>query len=71
MARDGSTTPLALDLEGALALYEEAVKALPNALKFDRPAGEPLATLTPSPKLTHLITRSRELAAAGADVGDA
>jgi CRISPR-associated protein Csb1 len=70
VARDGSTTPLTLDLEAALALYEEAVKALPEALKFAKRAGEPLATLTPSPKLVHLITRSRELAAAGADVGD-
>ncbi|PKN31621.1 MAG: hypothetical protein CVU63_22975, partial [Deltaproteobacteria bacterium HGW-Deltaproteobacteria-20] len=59
-----------LDLEAALALYEEAVKALPKALRFDKPAGEPLATLTPSPKLAHLITESRKLAAAGADIGD-
>jgi CRISPR-associated protein Csb1 len=70
VARDGSTTPLTLDLEAALALYEDSVKALPEALKFDGPAGEPLATLTPSPKLAHLITESRRLAAAGADVGD-
>lgn len=70
VARDGSTAPLTLDLKAALALYEEAVKALPVALRFDKPAGEPLATLAPSPKLAHLITRSRELAAAGADVGD-
>jgi CRISPR-associated protein Csb1 len=70
VARDGSTTPLTLDLDGAIALYEDAVKALPDALKFDKPAGVPLATLTPSPKLAHLITKSRELAAAGAGVGD-
>jgi len=70
VARDGSTTPLTLDLAAALALYNAAVKALPDALRFDKPAGEPLATLTPSPKLAHLITKSRELAAAGADVGD-
>ena len=70
VARDGSTIPLTLDLEAALALYEEAVKALPKALRFDKPAGEPLATLTPSPKLAHLITESRKLAAAGADIGD-
>jgi len=70
VARDGSTTPLTLDLDGALALYESAVKALPASLKFEKPAGEPLATLTPSPKLAYLITRSRELATAGADVGD-
>jgi CRISPR-associated protein Csb1 len=70
VARDGSTTPVTLDLEEALALYEEAVKALPDTLKFDKPAGVPLLTLTPSPKLAHLITKSRELAAAGAAVGD-
>ena len=70
VARDGSTTPMPLDLEGAISLYEEAVTKLPAALKFEKPAGEPLATLTPSPKLAHLITSSRELVAAGADVGD-
>jgi CRISPR-associated protein Csb1 len=70
VAGDGSTAPLTLDLEAVLALYKEAVNTLPDALKFDNPAGEPLATLTPSPKLAHLITRSRELAAAGADFGD-
>ena len=70
VARDGSTTPLTLDFKVALALYEEAVMALPKSLKFDKPAGEPIATLNPSPKLAHLITRSRELAASGADAGD-
>lgn len=70
IGRDGSTTPLALDCPGALALYEAAVKALPPSLAFDKPAGEPLATLTPSPKLAFLIERSRELASAGVDVGD-
>jgi CRISPR-associated protein Csb1 len=70
VARDGSTTPITLDFAAALALYDQAVKALPVALRFDKPAGEPLATLTPSPKLAHLIEKSRELAAAGADIGD-
>lgn len=70
VARDGSTTPLTLELSDALALYEEAVKALPEALRFQNPAGVPLATLVPSPKLSHLITKSRELTFAGADVGD-
>ncbi|MGH8240829.1 MAG: type I-G CRISPR-associated RAMP protein Csb1/Cas7g, partial [Steroidobacteraceae bacterium] len=70
VARDGSTTPLPLDLDGALALYQEAVQALPASLRFEKPAGVPLDTLTPSPKLAHLITESRRLAAAGADVGD-
>jgi CRISPR-associated protein Csb1 len=70
VTRDGSTEQLALDLDGALVLYEEAVKALPGALKFDKPAGVSLATLTPSPKLAHLVTESRRLVAAGVDVGD-
>lgn len=70
VARDGTTTPLTLDLEGALTLYAAAVKELPKSLAFDTPAGQPLATLTPSPKLAHLIERSRELAAAGSDVGE-
>lgn len=69
--RNGSATPLALDLEGSLALYEEAVRKLPASLKFDdRLKGEPLAKLSPTPKLEHLIAKSRELAASGADVGD-
>jgi len=68
VARDGSTTPLALDMEGAIALYEAAVKALPAALRFESKPGEPLATLLPSPKLAHLVRKSRELAAAGADI---
>lgn len=70
VARDGSTTSLMLDLDGAIALYEEAVQALPAVLKFEKAAGEPLAVLTPSPKLAHLITESRRLVAAGADVGE-
>ncbi len=70
VARDGTTTALALDLEGALALYQASVKQLPASLAFDKAAGEPLATLVPSPKLAHLIARSRELAAAGSDIGD-
>jgi CRISPR-associated protein Csb1 len=70
VAGNGSTTPLVLDLDGALKLYKAAVEALPDALKFDRPAGQPIATLTPSPKLAHLIRESRRLAAAGVDVGD-
>lgn len=70
VARDGSMTQLEVDLGSALALYEAVVKELPKSLAFDKAAGEPLATLTPSPKLAHLIERSRELASAGADVGD-
>lgn len=71
IARDGTPTPLTLDLDGAIALYEEAVQALPDTLKFDKPAGEALAELRPSPKLADLVRRSRELAAVEADVGDA
>jgi CRISPR-associated protein Csb1 len=71
VARNGSHTPLTLDLDGALSLYEEAVGNLPASLKFDdKLKGEPLAKLIPSPKLEHLIAKSRELAASGADVGD-
>jgi CRISPR-associated protein Csb1 len=70
VAGDGSTTPVTLDLDGAIALYQDAVRALPISLKFDKPAGVPLGTLMPSPKLAHLITESRKLVAAGADVGD-
>jgi CRISPR-associated protein Csb1 len=70
VANDGSTKPLTLDLDGVIALYEEAVKKLPDELKFEKDKGEPLATLTPSPNLAHLIMRSRELVFAGGDVGD-
>jgi CRISPR-associated protein Csb1 len=69
--RDGSTTPVDLDLASAIALYNEAVGRLPSSIKFDKPAGEALAELQPSPKLRDLIRKSRERAAAGADGGDA
>jgi CRISPR-associated protein Csb1 len=71
VARDGSTTPVDLDLAGAIALYKDAVDKLPASVKFDRPAGEALAELQPSPKLTDLVKKSRELAATEADAGDA
>ena len=67
---DGTTQPLSLDLEGAVRLFNEAVAALPGTLRFTSPPGEPLVTLTPSPKLVHLVTRSRELSAAGADADE-
>jgi len=70
VARDGSTLRLEIDLDAALVLYGDAVKALPPSLEFDKPAGEPIATLTPSPKLAYLIERSRELAAAGSAIGE-
>jgi len=71
VAPDGNTTPVDLDLAGAIKLYDDAVGKLPNDVKFDKPAGEALAELQPSPKLADLVTKSRELAAAEADVGDA
>lgn len=70
VARDGSPRDVELDLVGAIALYEAAVKALPETLRFEKPAGEAIVELQPSPKLANLVKRSRELAAAGADVGD-
>ena len=71
VARDGSTTPVALDLAGAIALYNDAVSKLPDGIKFDKPAGEALAKLQPSPKLADLVKKSRELAVTEADAGDA
>jgi len=70
VGRDGSTTPVELDLAGAIALYNEVVGKLPGGIKFDKPAGEALAELQPSPKLADLVRKSRKLAAAEADVGD-
>lgn len=71
VARDGSATPVDLDLVGAIALYREAVGKLPAGIKFDKPPGEALAELRPSPKLVDLVKKSRELAVAEADAGDA
>lgn len=67
VARDGTTTPFELDLKGAIGLYNEAVDQLPGSIKFDKPAGEAMAELLPSPKLADLIKRSRELAVAEND----
>jgi CRISPR-associated protein Csb1 len=71
VGRDGETTSLELDLAAAVKLYNDAVAALPEDVKFEKSAGVALAELTPSPKLADLVKKSRELAAAGADVGDA
>lgn len=71
VGRDGETTPLELDLTAAIKLYNEAVGALPNRLRFEKLAGEALVELQPSPKLVDLIKKSRELAAIEADIGDA
>jgi CRISPR-associated protein Csb1 len=70
VARDGNTTALELDLQSALSLYNEAVNRLPHQIAFEGAAGEPIALLTPSPKLEDLLRRSREIVANGADVGD-
>jgi len=69
--RDGRKEGLSIDLQGAIDLYEQAVKALPDSLRFSSELGEPLAKLTPSPKLVHLVQKSRELASTGAVVEDA
>ena len=68
VSRDGSTTPLELDLESAVALYNQAAGNLPIELKFTKAAGEVLAELQPSPKLADLVKRSRELTMAEAHV---
>jgi len=66
--RDGTTQLLNIDLTSAIALFNVAVTALPEALRFAKKAGEPLATLKPSPKLEHLVRKSRELAGIGAEI---
>lgn len=71
VARDGSTTPIDLDLAGAIALYKEAVGKLPAEIAFEKAPGEALVELQPSPKLVDLVKKSRELAVAEADIGDA
>jgi CRISPR-associated protein Csb1 len=75
VAKDGATTPCDLDLAGAIALYRATVGALPPELQFKRgdaplQPGETIAELVPSDKLKHLVAKSRELAAAGAEIED-
>lgn len=65
---DGETEAVGLDLSGALTLFNAAVAALPERLRFSNKPGEPLVTLRPSPKLADLVRKSRELAAVGADI---
>lgn len=65
---NGNTTDLDLDLAAATKLYADAVEALPPGLKFEKGAGEPIATLTPSPKLAYLVKKSRDLAATESEV---
>jgi CRISPR-associated protein Csb1 len=61
---------LALDLEGAIALYNAAVETLPAGVSFEKAAGEALAELTPSPKLADLVKKSRALAAVESDAAE-
>jgi CRISPR-associated protein Csb1 len=71
VARDGSTTPLDLELNQAIVLYSEAVSMLPSDIKFNQPAGKALAELQPSPKLQYLVRESRNLVAANPDASTA
>lgn len=74
VAPDGNTHGLTLDLDGAVALFEAAVKSLPEHLRFASKdgkaltAGDPVAVLEPSEKLAHLVRKSRELATTSEDV---
>jgi CRISPR-associated protein Csb1 len=70
IGRDGSTTDLVLNRDGAIALYSAAIKKLPDSMKFEKAAGEALAELTPSPKLADLVKRSRALAAVETDAAE-
>jgi CRISPR-associated protein Csb1 len=68
VSSDGTTKLLSIDLKGAIDLFRGAVALLPEELRFAQKPGVPLATLTPSPKLAHLVRRSRELAATSVEV---
>jgi CRISPR-associated protein Csb1 len=70
VGRDGETTPLELDLTGAIRLYNDAVATLPQNVRFEKAAGEALAELTPSPKLADLVKKSRALAAVETDAAE-
>ncbi len=68
---NGTTLNFALDLDGAIALYNLAVAELPKALGFDKEPGVPLTELKPSKKLAYLVSESRKIAGAGADIEEA
>lgn len=70
VGRDGETTSLELDLAAAVKLYNAAVAALPEDVKFEKAAGVALAELKPSPKLADLVKKSRMLAAAESEATD-
>ncbi len=65
VGKNGDVRPFTLNLEQARKLYSAAVDALPKSIQWTCKDGEPLATLTPTPKLVRLIQESRRLAAAG------
>lgn len=65
---DGTCQPLSTDLSSSIDIFNGCVEALPSPLRFSTGPGQPLATLTPSPKLAHLIRNSRELAATGTEI---
>ncbi len=60
----GKPSPIALDSVGAIAIYNEAVKA---AVNLGLPWQTKAITLTPSPELLALVKKSRELAAVGGE----
>ncbi|RIK73874.1 MAG: type I-U CRISPR-associated protein Cas7 [Planctomycetota bacterium] len=62
LEKPGEPTPLSLDSEMALAIYEKAVGA---ATKLGLPWDTSPVTLTPSPELIALVKKSQELAAVG------
>lgn len=64
---DGSTEPLALDADRAIAVLKEAIEqARKSGLSWQEAAVE----LTPQPRLVELVRRSRALALAGAAVAE-
>lgn len=69
VACDGRSTPIDLDLPSAIKLFNDAVKGLPEELAFSEPPGEAIAELQPSPKLTDLVKKSRELAVSESELG--
>lgn len=60
----GKPTPIALDSAGAIAIYNEAVKA---AVKLGLPWETKPIPLAPSPELIALVKKSQELAAVGGE----
>lgn len=65
--RDGTGEEIGLTFEDAIVLYRDAIAELPEGLRFSTLPGEPIAMLTPSPKLAHLVRESHALAATGDD----